>query len=478
MRDEILRLENVFKFADAYPVLQGVSFCLEAGKGLCVAADRYDTKRALMGILQGKCFPDAGKIFINDRPVRLQSPEDAGRQGIFFADPELVIPTMSAASNLFLTNDAYYSFYGVASKLRMQKDAEALLREYGIDWMNPSDNLESSSIGSRLILSVLKAVTVKARVIVLEDLCGQLPEYETERLRQICEKVKKKGIGILGVTNQLNSRTPIYEELSVIKNQVTVRTFSLENENTEPFFWMYEKRTKLSESMQDSPGEQEQILLEAEGLRPCGREDIPALSFRLRRQEVLGIRDREWNTLPLFRRALKGEIDCGGTLRLEGIPLRLFGENLLFEYKIAVVSGDDGRKRVFDQMNIYDNITIMQKHLIYNKLGIINRRYQRYTAGYCLKLIHQEDMLQRYGRKRELRKMSVSDQLKMETARWLCVHPRLFIFYKPCGSSAALSPEDFRTLLMDIRKLQIPVLILSDQEEFLQQFCDRVQYLT
>ena len=77
-----------------------------------------------------------------------------------------------------------------------------------------------------MILSVLKAVTVKARVIVLEDLCGQLPEYETERLRQICEKVKKKGIGILGVTNQLNSRTPIYEELSVIKNQVTVRTFS------------------------------------------------------------------------------------------------------------------------------------------------------------------------------------------------------------------------------------------------------------
>lgn len=473
MRNDILRLENLFKNIDSYPVLRGVSFCLEAGRGLCVVTDNYDTQKTLIRILSGECRPDAGRIYVDDRAAQLRSPEEAWKQGIFFADSGLMISTMSVAANLFLTNDEYYSSCGVTSAVRMQKDSEGLLREYGIRWMSPADKLKTRQLGNLLIVSILKAVTLNARVIVLDDVCGQLSEKETERLQQVCEKVKQKGIGILYIANQLNRRFRIFDEVSVIRNHVTVGTFPAGRDIEEQLLWMYESRTKLPAS--PGPGrEQGPAVLEAENLRPHGTAGTKAISFRLYKKEILGICDRQWSTLPLFRSALKGETDCGGKLLLDGCPLRLFGKNPLFDYKIALVSGDERKRRVFDQMSIYDNITIMQKDLIYNKLGIINRRYQRYMARYCLELIHEEDMLRRYGRKKELRKMSIRDQLKLEVARWLCVRPRVFVFYKPCDSFQAFAPRDFQNILADIQKLQIPVLILSDHEDFLQQFCDRI----
>ena len=297
-----------------------------------------------------------------------------------------------------------------------------------------------------------------------------------ERLCQVCEKVKKKGIGILCITNQLNSRFRIFEEVSIIRNHVTVRTMQMGQESSEPIFWFYESPGEVTGERRECAAGLGQAVLTADKLRPHGAAGAEALSFCLNEGEVLGICDRSWNTAPHFKAILKGEADYSGKLTLAGNPVKLFGSGNLTEYKIALITGDDGKRRVFDQMNIYDNITIMQKDLIYNKLGMINRRYQKYVAKHCLSLIHEEEMLQRYNRKKELRRMSVSDQLKLEIVRWLCIRPALFIFYKPCASFLALTPQEFHGILKHIRKLRIPILILSDNEEYLRQFCDRILY--
>ena len=477
MRNEILRVDKIFKTIDTFPVLRGVSFCLEAGKGLCVIADNYDTKKNLIQIICGECRPDAGRIFIDDRLIQLFSGKEAQNEGVFWANQELLISTMSVASNLFLTNDAYYNFYGFTSKMRMQRDAELLLKEYGMQHVNPAEQIRSLALGDIMILSVLKAVSQHAKIIILDDACNRLSENELEKLQQTCEKVKEKGIGILCVTNQLNRKFRIFEEVSIIKNHVTIQTSPMNSESMELFLGLNMHDTELPNTIFSSRKDSNRVIFEVNKLRPAGINDVKEMTFHMYEKEILGICDKEGNTIPLFKAIMNGKTDYIGKLIFRGKQSVFNEKNALFDLKIAFISCDDGKRRVFDQMNIYDNITIMKKDLIYNRLGILNRRYQKYIAKHCLELLHEEGMLQRYSKKRELRRMSIDDQMKLDIARRLCVHPELFVFYKPGDSFRAWSLECFMGILKNIRKLRIPVLVLSNNEEYLQRFCDRIIHL-
>lgn len=475
MRNEVLRVQCVFKYMNTYPVLSGISFAVEAGQGLCIIADTQDTKTGLLQLLCGEIQPDAGKIYIDDESVSLTSSEDAKNKGIFYIDNEKVFGNLDVASNLFLTNTEYYHQHGVARKSKMLKDTEHILREYSLTDINPAARTDMLSEEEILCLMVLKAVTMKAKVIVFDESYKRLSENEVLRFKRFCEKIKKKGIAIVFIMNQMDYRMQMFETLSVIKNRATVQTVSMEEEKdaisdyvplpVEPVLAIHHR------------DEHEVPVFAAKQIQV---EELPrnwSLNFEIYKGEVLGICDPSWSVLPLLKDVILGQRKYAGDFLLNGETVSFDTGNAYFEYKVACIFSKSKYSSVFEQMNIYDNITMLQKNIIYNRLGMLNRRYQKYIARHYLSLIHAEDLLVNYSKKKNLLNMSAGDQLRLEIVRWLCLNPNLYIFYRPCDSFSNLTKKEFESILKDLLELQLPVLILSDSQEYLQMLSDRVVYI-
>ena len=141
---------------------------------------------------------------------------------------------------------------------------------------------------------------------------------------------------------------------------------------------------------------------------------------------------------------------------------------------IAVSVNDYKEDKIYKDMSLVDNITYLAQDKISNSLGIINKRLQQHMAYYSLELIHSEYLMEKYKTRKNLKGITLIDQMRVITAKWLCVTPQVFIYVNPFVILDESTIQEFREILQDLTKLKISVIIMSVNRMWLEQICDRV----
>ena len=125
-------------------------------------------------------------------------------------------------------------------------------------------------------------------------------------------------------------------------------------------------------------------------------------------------------------------------------------------------------------MGLYDNVALLVDRPVYNRAGFMNRRIRDLLARTALESLQAQDLIAQYGSRPNLRGMNPQEQFIVETAKWLCTRPEVFIFINPHDTYDTLPESQFQTLLETLHSLGMSILIISESEESLSKLCTRV----
>lgn len=472
MRTEILRLEHISKCLNSYTVLNGISFNLYRGEAICVITEELDVKNCMIDYLCGITTCDLGTMYLNDKKIILDSLTNAHSKGIFYVNESQMIETMNVENNLFCTFNDYYSL-GLINHRKMHIAAKDILEKYHLSYISPLDRLSSLSHADIYLLSILHAVVSGVKILILDNTYNFYAEQKIQQLQTLLLQLKKEGISILLITNKWDPQLHIFDRISLIKNGVTTQTIE-STENAVTKFLPSVTLSPLLNTASSSPGPKGTLLFEAQNIVEADRPQMYPINFQVYENEILGLCDIDWKMGKLLKKILTGQVDYRGDFLVRQSPETLNDESTLIKHHIAMVSNNDYKQKIFTNLDIYDNITLLFNKPMFNKAGLLNRRIRNHIARHITELIHSEYLLSKYRSKKQLSTMNMQDQARVEIAKWLCINPKLFIFFKPYDSFQDLTLYEFKSILKDIKAQGITIVIVSMNKSYLMELCGRI----
>lgn len=302
-----------------------VSFDIRAGEVHALLGENGAGKSTLIAILSGVLQPDAGRIEVNGRPVRIASPRDAIRLGIGTVyQHSTLVPTLSVVQNLML-GQRWWKPLGRAAALARLAELSALL---GVR-VEPDAIAGSLSLGQQQQVEIIKALWRGERVLVLDEPTSMLTPQGVEELGQVIARLAAEGFGIVFVSHKLQEVLAFGHRVTVLKlgrkageiPPERLRGMTPAEATAEILDLMFGRgaadpeapRRRASSLRADAPP-----LLEVEHLS-AGEGAVADVSFALRPGEILGIAGVDGNGQKQLAEALAGQLRAtAGRIRFGG----------------------------------------------------------------------------------------------------------------------------------------------------------------
>jgi ribose transport system ATP-binding protein len=272
-------------------VLHGVDLDLAAGEVLVLAGANGAGKSTLVKILAGVYDDWEGEVALDGRGVRPRSPHEAARLGIACIHQELaLVGPMSVADNLFLGRERCLAWGGVDDRAQAGM-ARGWLDRLGLQ-MDVSRPVEDLPVAQQQSIEIARALSMDARVLVMDEPTSALTEMETRHLFERVEQLKRDGRAVLFISHKMEEIYRIADRIAVLLDGrlVGIRPIS-ELGRDELVEWMA-GRSVEDHTRSVAAGGVPRLLAEGVTVENPARPDRPwarEVSFEVRRGEVLGL---------------------------------------------------------------------------------------------------------------------------------------------------------------------------------------------
>src|SRR6185295_2619893 len=176
-------------------------------------------KSTLMKILAGIYRPDSGAIRIEGQAVELHSPRDAARCGIAIIHQELeLVDTLDVAANVFLGREP--SWGGPAKLIdtkRIRAETESILARLGLA-VSSRVQVSSLSLAHRQMVEIARALSMKAKILLMDEPTSSLTAAETERLLKIVDELRTQGVGVIYISHRLTEVQGLADRVVVLRD--------------------------------------------------------------------------------------------------------------------------------------------------------------------------------------------------------------------------------------------------------------------
>jgi len=263
--------------------LKNVSMKLHRGEVLGLVGENGAGKSTLIKVLGGAHLPDAGRILIEGRPVQIPSPTAAQQAGVSIIYQEFnLIPELTVRENIFLGREK--TRMGFVRAAEEHRKTVRLFRKIGIN-IDVNARCSELTVAQQQTVEIAKALSVKAKIIVMDEPTATLTTRETERLFAVIGDLKSQGLGIIYISHRLDEVFEVAERVMVLRDGEHVGTEDINEITREELIEMMVGRPIESEFPKRAAG------LGRERLRVenlCRGKAVRNVSFSVRAGEVLG----------------------------------------------------------------------------------------------------------------------------------------------------------------------------------------------
>jgi ribose transport system ATP-binding protein len=220
----ILEMTDIQKSFGTIPVLKKVGFTLRKGEVHALMGGNGAGKSTLMKILTGVYTRDGGQVVIDGQPVDLHHATAAERAGVAMIFQEFsLVPTLTVAQNIFLKREPRFAGTPFINGAEMVRRSRAILEELGVD-IDPNALVSSLSVGYMQIVEIAKALSKKARILVMDEPTSSLSEAETSALFELVGRLRASGISIVYISHRMAEILTLCDRVTVMRDGETVMT--------------------------------------------------------------------------------------------------------------------------------------------------------------------------------------------------------------------------------------------------------------
>jgi ribose transport system ATP-binding protein len=459
-----LHISGITKRFSGVTALDNVSFDIEKGAVHALLGENGAGKSTLINIISGRFSADSGTVTLFDIPAQFSTPAEARKAGISVVHQEIfLVGTLTVAENIFLGRP--YMKGRMVDWKTMRVEARKLLEGIGISI--DVDRLASSlSISEQQIVEICKALTLNAKVIIMDEPSATLTEKEIRILFSIIYSLKAQGITIVYISHRLDEVFKIANRLTVLRDGKHITTRDMAGTDKTMLVSLMVGRS-LGEEFPKVQREIGATILEVQGL---SSEKLSDVSFHLRKGEILGIAGLVGAGRTELMRAILG-IDQfhTGRILLNGIAVSFKNFRQAIQRGFAFVTEDRKRQGLVHSMSVKHNITLCAIDQIVS-CGFLNSGKERELA------VHYSNRLRISVSALDAQVMNLSggNQQKVCIAKWLPLDSTIFIIDEPTrGIDIGAKIEIYKILNSLVSEGKSVIMVSSEMPELLGM-CDRI----
>jgi ribose transport system ATP-binding protein len=465
-----LEMKGITKRFPGVVALSGVSLEVRGGEVLSLMGENGAGKSTLMKILGGAQPPDEGQILVDGQPVELTGISDAKKRGIALIHQELMLaPNVDIAGNIFLGNEKRLGFkYGPMDRRAMHTAATELLGRVGL-------NLPSGTMVSRLtagqmqMVEIAKALSVKARVIIMDEPTSSLTAGESEHLFGIIRQLKSQGIAIIYISHRMDEVMELSDRITVMRDGKYVGDLTRAEATRDKLISMMVGRTFTSR-YPDRPemNVSGQPILEVNNVVVPGASS--GVTFTAGKGEILGFAGLVGSGRTELMQVLFGaDPSNGGTMKVDGTPYDPHCVRDAINRGVYLAPEDRKRHGLVLPMSVAQN-TSLPDVANYNSFGFLDRGTEHTVAEAEVKRMR----IKTPDVNRKVVNLSGGNQQKVVLGKWLAMRPRVLILDEPTrGIDVGAKAEIYKTMV-ELAASGITILMVSSDMEEVIGMSDRV----
>ena len=220
-RQPVVELTEISKSYGEVQVLKNVTLSLGAGEVVALVGDNGAGKSTLVKIVSGYLRPTSGRLEVEGRDVRFDSPREARRCGIETVYQDLaIIGQLSLWRNFFLGQEMRGKSLGinVLDRSAMRRICLERVRDFGlVSVRSPDQRADSLSGGERQTLAIARAVHFESRLLILDEPVASLSVREVRRVHDTIDRARKRGLAILYIDHNMNHVVPVADRIAVLE---------------------------------------------------------------------------------------------------------------------------------------------------------------------------------------------------------------------------------------------------------------------
>ena len=282
-----IELKGITKTFGSVVANKNVELNVKPGEILALLGENGSGKTTLMNMLSGIYQPDSGTIFVDGKPVSINSPEDSKRLGIGMVHQHLkLVDVFSAADNIWMGKDKP----GLMLKKDRYAEIEKMAKKFGFD-IDPKKKVYNMSISEKQTLEIIKVLYYGAKIIILDEPTAVLTVQEIEKLFTILRRMKEEGHSIIIITHKLNEVMDISDRVAILRKGEYITTVNTAETNEQSLTeWMVGHKVNLN--IERPQIEKTRPLLELRDVAirsDEGATAIDGVNFYIRGGEILGV---------------------------------------------------------------------------------------------------------------------------------------------------------------------------------------------
>ncbi|MDM9625365.1 sugar ABC transporter ATP-binding protein [Rhizobium sp. S152] len=475
VHDIVLRLDDVSKVYSGIVAVKRANLELRRGAVNVLVGENGAGKSTLMKIIAGVERPTLGRIILDGEPVSFDSPADAQANGIGMIFQELnLFANMTVAENIFATREITRGVRGIDHKAQIEKANASLKRlDAGI---NAETMVEDLPIGQQQLVEIAKAMSLNARILIMDEPTSALSAAEVEILFKVIAELKAQGVAIVYISHRLEELMRIGDYITVLRDGQITGQAMVRDIDTK---WIV--RSMIGSDAKDFARAVDHTLggeaFRAEEIslpRRTGGLAVDHVSLSVRAGEILGIYGLMGAGRSEFFECVIGRHKHStGKVFIDGQEVRARDTTRRIRRGLALIPEDRQREGLVQVLSIASNLTLAS--------------LQRFTRLFHIRASAEKqaitDMIRDLSIKApnpdfEVTSMSGGNQQKVVIGKALMTNPKVLLMDEPSrGIDVGAKADVFRTMRRLAGKGLAILFSTSDLEEVMA-LSDRIAVLS
>ncbi|MFV0333246.1 MAG: sugar ABC transporter ATP-binding protein [Tropicimonas sp.] len=465
----MLEMKDIRKSFGKVEVLHGVELDVRAGEIHALLGENGAGKSTLMKVLCGIIQPSSGTMTIEGKARHFANYDEAIAAGVGIVFQEFsLIPHLSAVENIFLAREMTTRL-GLLDRRAMRRRAKALLEELGVD-VPLNAPISRLSVAEQQFIEIAKALSLDARILVLDEPTATLTPNEADRLFVVLRELRRKGVAIVFISHHLEEIFEICDRITVLRDGEYIGSRDVSEVDIDGLVEMMVGR-RIEQTFPPKPDHHPdtETVLEVDRiqLKPGG----PVSSFHLRKGEIIGFSGLVGSGRTETALTVLGA-HPGGKCRT-----RMGGEEVSFGEPadglargIGLLPENRKEQGLITSFSILSNISINNYAKYVTARFLIDLKKELTSTREVMEKVH----VKAGGPHDRVDTLSGGNQQKVVVARWINHDMNILIFDEPTRGIDVGAKAEIYQLMRELTEQGCSIIMISSELPEVLGMSDRV----